>query len=162
MKKVIALFLCLALIFCLGACAREEKEETTENVLTEAVTETTEAPTEAEADLWAKAQYTEDTDLGEGATAFVFKVSAEDKTVTFNISTDKATVGEALQELGLIEGENGEYGLMVNVVDGISADYNADGFYWAFYVGADYATKGIDQTDIEAGAEYSMVRTAAE
>ena len=159
MKKLIALILCLAMVLCLGACAKKEAPETTAAPETEAQTE---AQTEAAADpLWEKAVYTEDTDLGEGKTAFVFKVTAGEKTVAFNVSTDKATVGEALQELELIQGEDGEYGLMVNVVNGISADYEADGFYWAFYVGADYATKGIDQTEIEAGAEYSMVRTAA-
>lgn len=139
MKKLIALALCLAMILCLGACAKETP-----------------------ADPWKDAKYTKDTDLGEGAVSFDFKVTAEDKTVTFRISTDEKTVGDALKELELIQGDEGEFGLMVNVVDGMSADYNADGFYWAFYVGGEYATKGIDQTEIEAGTEYSMVRTAAQ
>ena len=162
MKKIFALILCLAMILCLGACAKEEPKESTQ-AETEAVTEAETKPVdEAPVDnLWGNAVYTEDTDLGEGETAFVFKVTADDKTVTFHVSTDKKTVGEALLELGLIEGEEGEFGLMVSAVNGITADYDADGYYWALYVGADYATTGIDQTEIEAGAEYAMVRTAA-
>ena len=87
--------------------------------------------------------------LGEGATSFTFIVVDKDgKETPFEIHTDKTIVGEALQELNLLEGEEGEFGLFVKKVNGIEADYNKDGVYWAFYVNNEYAIKGVDETNI--------------
>ena len=74
----------------------------------------------------------------------------------FEIHTDKTVVGDALLELGLIEGEEGPYGLYVKKVNGITAEYEADGTYWAFYIGDDYGMTGVDMTDIEPGATYAF------
>ncbi len=75
---------------------------------------------------------------------------------TFNLSTDKSTVGDALLEEGLIEGEPGAYGLYVKKVNGIVADYDIDKTYWAFYVNGEYAFAGVDATPVEEGATYSF------
>ena len=74
----------------------------------------------------------------------------------FEIHTDKETVGEALAELGLIAGEESEYGLFVKSVNGITADYDKDGVYWAFYVNGEYASSGVDTTPIAEGESYSF------
>ena len=95
---------------------------------------------------------------GEGETEFIFKVktkSGEEK--SFTVRTDKTIVGEALQEVGLIEGDVTQYGLYVKVVDGERLDYDTDGKYWAFYVDGAYALLGVDSTEIEAGKVYSFV-----
>ena len=95
--------------------------------------------------------------LGEGKTQFTFTVVDKDgKETTFDIHTDKTTVGDALLELELIAGEESTYGLYVKTVNGITADYDVDQTYWAFYVNGEYATAGVDSTDIEAGATYSF------
>ena len=97
----------------------------------------------------------EATKLGEGQTTFNFTVVDKDGGETkFEIKTDKTLVGEALQELNLIEGEPGAYGLYVKKVNGITADYDVDKTYWAYYVNGEYATSGLDTTTIEAGATY--------
>ena len=97
------------------------------------------------------------TPLGEGATKFTFTVTDPDgKETAFEISTDKTVVGEALQELNLIQGQEGPYGLYVKTVNGITADYDTDGMYWAFYINGEMAPTGIDLTDITAGAVYSL------
>lgn len=84
-------------------------------------------------------------ELGEGSKEFALTVTDKDGNETqFEIHTDKETVGEALQELNLIDGEEGEYGLFVKTVNGITADYDADGVYWAFYVNGEYAASGVD------------------
>ena len=89
--------------------------------------------------------------------SFVFEVVDKDgNTETFTITTDKATVGEALLEEGLIAGEVGQYGLYVTEVNGIVADYNVDQTYWAFYVDGAYASSGVDTTDVADGATYSF------
>lgn len=95
--------------------------------------------------------------LGEGQTKFFFTVVDKDGNATeFEIHTDKATVGEALLELNLIAGDEGEYGLYVKQVNGITADYDVDQTYWAFYVNDAYATAGVDATAVEAGAKYAF------
>ena len=96
-------------------------------------------------------------ELGEGKTDFIFKVTDLDgKETEFKIHTDKKTVGEALLELNLIAGDDSEYGLYVKTVNDVTLDYDKDGKYWAFYVNGEYAQKGVDSTDITAGAEYSF------
>ena len=98
-----------------------------------------------------------ETSVGEGATQFTFTVTdAEGNEKTYQIHTDKKTVGEALVELGLIAGEESEYGLYVKTVDGITVDYDKDGKYWAFYVDGEYASTGVDSTEITEGATYSF------
>ena len=89
--------------------------------------------------------------------SFTFEVVDKDGNMTvFDITTDKATVGEALLEEGLIKGEDGQYGLYVTEVNGIVADYNIDQTYWAFYVDGAYASSGVDMTDVVDGATYSF------
>ena len=97
------------------------------------------------------------TQLGEGSTEFAFTVvDKEGNETAFTIHTDKETVGEALLELGLIEGDESEYGLYVKTVNGITADYDTDGVYWAFYVNGEYAQSGVDTTAITAGDSYAF------
>ena len=89
--------------------------------------------------------------------SFTFEVVDKDGNVTtFDITTDKATVGEVLLEEGLIAGEDGQYGLYVLEVNGIVADYNIDQTYWAFYVDGAYASSGVDTTDVVDGSVYSF------
>ena len=95
--------------------------------------------------------------LGEGENVFMFSVFDKDgKETAYQIHTDKTIVGDALQELGLLEGEEGAYGLYVTVVNGIRADYDKDGVYWAFYIDGEYAMSGVDVTEIEAGKSYAF------
>ncbi|MBP5312327.1 MAG: DUF4430 domain-containing protein [Clostridia bacterium] len=75
---------------------------------------------------------------------------------TFDITTTKATVGEALLEKNLIAGDVSEYGLYVKTVDGTTLDYNEDGYYWAFYVNGEYAAKGVDSTPADEGVTYTF------
>lgn len=97
------------------------------------------------------------TDIGEGETQFKFTViDGEGNETRFNVKTDEVTVGAALLGVKLIEGEQGDYGLYVKKVNGITADYDVNGTYWAFYVDGQYATSGVDTTEIEAGKEYSF------
>lgn len=96
-------------------------------------------------------------ELGEGETQFALEVVFQDgKTTNYTISTDEKTVGAALLALELIAGDQSEFGLFVKTVDGVTADYDADGTYWAFYIDGEYAAAGIDATEITAGSVYSL------
>ncbi|MBQ2688229.1 MAG: DUF4430 domain-containing protein [Clostridia bacterium] len=95
--------------------------------------------------------------LGQGEKVFDFTVTDfEGKTQAFEIHTDKETVGEALIELSLLEGDEGAYGLYVKSVNGITADYDKDGKYWAFYIDGEYASTGVELTPIEEGKAYAF------
>lgn len=107
--------------------------------------------------VWASATYTQDKTLGEGETAFTLNVEANDKTVVFTVKTNEETVGAALLDCGLIEGEEGAYGLYIKKVNGILADYDVNQTYWAFYINDEYAMTGVDATNIEEGNTYSLV-----
>ncbi len=94
---------------------------------------------------------------GEGQTSFYFNVISLDGTVTpFEIRTDKAIVGEALQELGLIAGDEGAYGLYVKTVNGTTINPDKEKAYWAFYEGDTMAPAGVDKTTITPGTTYSF------
>jgi len=98
--------------------------------------------------------------LGEGKTVFSFSWVDSDGTVSsYEIHTDETVVGTALLKLGLIEGENGAYGLYVKKVGGVEADYDKNQTYWSFYINGEYASSGVDVTEIDPEAEYSMVYT---
>ncbi len=112
-----------------------------------------------EADPWEKATYQEDTTFGNGAKTVVVEVKIGEKTVTFTVKTDKDTVGAALFEHKLIDGDQGEFGLYLKKVNGVTADYDVDKSYWAFYVNGEYAMTGVDMTEIEEGVTYKLEYT---
>ena len=143
-KKALSFILCIVLIAAIAlfttACNDNKTNDTT---TTEGAVSTTERP---------KA-----TVLGKGETKFTFTVTDLDgKETVFEINTDKKTVGEALLDLELIAGEDGQYGLYVKTVNGITLDYDKDGAYWSFYINGEYATSGVDVTDIVAGTSYAF------
>ena len=75
---------------------------------------------------------------------------------TFEITTTAETVGDALIAEGLIAGEQGDYGLYVKTVNGLTLDYETDGMYWAFYINGEYAPTGVDMAPITEGETYQM------
>lgn len=141
MKKLSSFFLCMMLIMAMALCTTgcsDDKKESPETSV-------------------GQEQSTDTTVLGEGATKFTFIVVDKDgKETPFEIHTDKTIVGEALLDLELIEGDMGDFGLYVKTVNGITADYDTDGTYWAFYVNGEYAMTGVDMTDIVDGDTYSF------
>ena len=142
--KALSLILCIVLIAAMALFTNGCSDNTTDP---------TAAPTQAA----TQEPVSDVTELGEGETEFNFTVTDTDGNETkFLISTDKATVGEALLELDLIAGEDGDYGLYVKTVNGITVDYATDGKYWAFYVNGEYAMSGVDTTEITEGAIYSF------
>ena len=103
-RSTLALILALLMTLCLFSC-NKEGAETPE---TSALAGATEGAIAKEG-LWSTATYLEDTTLGEGAKTVTVKVIVEDKTVTFTVKSDAATLGEALLANGLIAGEESDY-----------------------------------------------------
>lgn len=95
--------------------------------------------------------------IGSGKFTFVFEVvDANGSTTAFDIATDKNTVGEALSSIGMISGEQGDFGLYVKTVNGITADYDTDGTYWSFLVNGEAAPQGVDTTYVKNGSTYTF------
>ena len=109
--------------------------------------------------LWEKATYTKDTTFGNGATTVMVEVKVEDQSVTFTIKTDKTTLGEALMEHDLIAGDQGQFGIYIKSVNGITADYDIDQSYWAFTKNGEMMMTGVDGTTIADGEHYELVYT---
>ena len=105
------------------------------------------------------AMYSEDTELGEGEKTVAVSVETPEGTVKFTVHTDKDILGEALQDIGLIKGEAGEYGLYIKEVNGITADYDTNRSYWAFYINGEFAMSGVDTTEIDENAQYLLKYT---
>ena len=163
MKKVLSVLVAVALLLscllCLSACGKEP-----EGVISDVDKEyenhvQDDGDEDVNLGMWADAKYLQNTELGEGATTLIVDVKADDRQVTFTIHTDKTTVGEALQEHNLLEGEIGDYGLYVKKVNGIIADYDVDQAYWGFFINGEYAMTGVDSTNIEEGVTYCLART---
>lgn len=113
----------------------------------------------ADGDPWDSATYREDQSFGDGAVTVQAEVIVGDRSVTFTVRTDKETLGGALVEHGLIDGEPGEYGLYVKVVNGITADYDIDQSYWALYKGGEMMMVGVDGAALTDGEHYELVYT---
>ena len=161
-KKALSLFLCMVLIVAMALFTtgcNDKAAKTTEAVETAAQTEAavnTKAESES-VETSEEAEVTSVTILGEGETVFNFGVyDLEGNETWFEIHTDEKMVGAALQAVELIEGDEGPYGLYVKTVNGITADYDKDKVYWAFYVNDDYGMSGVDVTEIEDGKVYSF------
>ena len=92
-------------------------------------------------------------------TITVTVVHSDGKSQEFSYSTDKAYLGEVLQEAGLISGTPGEFGLYIETVDGETASWEENGAYWAFYVGEEYAPTSVDLAPITDGVAYKLVYT---
>lgn len=143
MKKSLSLFLCMVLIAAMAlvaaGCGNSSDAEVS-------------SPSDVSTNALADGSI-----LGEGAKQFTFTVvDIDGNEVRFEIHTDAETVGEALLALELIAGDQGDYGLYVKTVNGIPADYDKDGTYWAFYINGEYAMSGVDTTAVEDGAAYAF------
>ena len=152
-KSTLALFLALLMTLCLFAC--KEQAETPE---TSAGTSENGGSIAPEG-LWANATYLEDTSFGEGAKTVKVKVIVGEQSVTFTIKTDAETLGDALLAHNLIAGDQGDFGLYVKVVNGITADYDVDQSYWGFSKNGEYMMTGVDGTAIADGEVYELTYT---
>lgn len=96
----------------------------------------------------------------EGSKAIsVTVVHADGSSKDFTYQTDEEYLGAVLTAEGLISGFEGEYGLVIEVVDEEEAVWDKNGAYWALFVGEEYATTGISTTPVTDGGSYKLVYT---
>lgn len=142
-SSILTVFLLILLVAALAISMVSCDKNGSETEAPETSAETTAVPAE--------------TEIGEGQTSFTFKVKFKDGSErTYLVKTNSTNVGTALQDVGLIAGEDGQYGLYVKTVAGETLDYDKDGKYWGFYENGTYAMSGVDTTTIKAGVVYSF------
>ena len=139
MKKVIfSLISCfLILVLCLGISGCNNQKPAT--------------------DVWEDAVYKENAEFGSGSKTVMVEVVVEDKSVTFTVHSDKETLGDALVEHDLIDGEMGAYGLYIKKVNGITADYEINKCYWGINKNGESLMTGIDGEKLVDGEHYELV-----
>ena len=102
--------------------------------------------------FWENATYLKDTTVGKGEKTVLVDIEAGDQSITITVKTDKATLGEALYEHGIINDAS-----FFDTANGIKADWNADKAYWAFYEGEDFMMVGVGDAKISGGEHYRLV-----
>ena len=99
-------------------------------------------------------------ETAEGSKTITVSVVHSDGSVKeFTYHTDERFLGPVITENGLVEGSVGEFGLVIESVDGEKASWEENQSYWALYIGEEYATTGADTTTIHDGDAFSLVYT---
>lgn len=95
----------------------------------------------------------------EGSKEIVIEVvDNNQETTTYELKTDAEYLEQAMEEAeGLtFSGTEGAYGLMIDTVNGLTADYNTDGAYWSFYVNDEYCMNGISTQPVLDGDTFTI------
>ena len=85
-------------------------------------------------------------------------IHADQSEKDFTYHTDAEYLGEVLLAEGLIDGEDGDYGLFVTTVDGDIAD-DAEQQWWCLTKNGETVNTGVDLTPIADGEHYELTMT---
>ncbi len=94
---------------------------------------------------------------GKSITVTVVHGDGTSKDFTYN--TDAEYLGQVILSEGLVEGNDGPYGLEIHTVDGEKASWEENKSYWALYIGEEYATTGADGVVVTDGGVYKLEYT---
>lgn len=98
------------------------------------------------------------------------KASGGEKTITVDvvlldgsdtettITTEEEFLRGALEQEGMIQGEESEYGLFVTTVNGVAADDSKEQ-WWCFTRDGESLATGVDSTPIADGEHYEITLT---
>ena len=93
-------------------------------------------------------------------------VDMDVKETNYNIKTDALVLKELMDQLEKdgfsYGGSESEYGLMVDTINGVRADYTLDGAYWSFYVNDEYCNYGVSEQPVNDGDSFEIVYTPAQ
>lgn len=100
-----------------------------------------------------------------GAKEIVIEVVDDAGAVTkYEVNTDAEYLRQAMDEAeGLTyEGTESDYGMMIETINGLYADYAENGAYWSIYVDGEYGQYGVDAQPVVDGGNYQFVYTVTE
>ena len=98
----------------------------------------------------------------EGSKSITIEViNSAQESKMYELNTDAQFLQQAMDEAKGLEysGTNGDYGLMIEVVNGETAIYSENTAYWSFYVNGDYCNYGIAEQPVEDGDAFQIVYT---
>ena len=82
-------------------------------------------------------------------------VFSQDNQKEYKIHTDAENLGDALKEEKLVDGTQGEYGLYIETVDGVTADASNQE-WWCITKGGETLNTSADLTPIADGEHYEL------
>lgn len=85
----------------------------------------------------------------------VIKVIIGENEKVFDISTNGKTLSEATDEIKLVEGEQGQYGLYIKTVNGYTVDESKQE-WWCITKNQEPVFEGIDNIKIADGEQYEI------
>lgn len=74
---------------------------------------------------------------------------------TFTYQTDAEYLGTVLEENGLVQGEDGDYGLFITEADGESADASLQQ-WWCITKGGETVNTSADQTPVQDNDKFEL------
>ena len=90
-------------------------------------------------------------------------VNKAGESTEYTLKTDAEFLKQAMEDAeseGLtFVGTEDQYGMVVNTVNGETADFTTDNAYWSFYVNEAYCNYGIDSQPVEDGDAFQIVYT---
>ncbi len=98
----------------------------------------------------------------EGSKAITIEViNSAQESKMYELNTDAKFLKQAMEEAdGLtFSGTEGDYGLMIDMINGESAVFTENGAYWSFYVNGAYCNYGIAEQPVEDGDAFQIIYT---
>lgn len=104
----------------------------------------------------------EETTTGTEITITVAVTGKAGETTETEIKTTADNLGDALVSSGLVEDNQGDYGLYILTVNGETADYNVDQSYWSLSKDGEALMTGASSTPIADGEHYELTYTVSQ
>ncbi len=161
LSPLTALMLSLALHTGCGSYAAADASQSTGSAASSVVTEDASASAAA-AESAAQAENST-AEAGSSATDAETKhitltVTYEDgSSDSYEIDTEADYLKDAIDSTVELGGEESDYGFYITSVNGVEADYDADGAYWAIYVNDEYGSYGVDSQPVTDGDSFALV-----
>jgi hypothetical protein len=89
-------------------------------------------------------------------------VDDQNEIKTYQIQTDGEYLSDVMDELTktsdfTYQGSTSSYGLYIETVNGVTADFSKDGAYWSIYVNGEYGQYSADQQPVQDKDEFKLV-----
>lgn len=167
-KRILALLMALVLALAMTACGSGDttQEDTDSDASTTEAADTAEEEAsdeaeDAEAETETESESEGDAEITDGEEKNItLTVTYSDGTCeNYEITTTAEYLMDAIEDTVTLEGSESDYGFYLETVNGETADYDADGAYWAIYVNHEYGMYGLDSQPVADGDDFELIYT---
>lgn len=94
----------------------------------------------------------------QGTKSITIKVVDNYNTTVYNVQTDAEYLRQAMEDADGLEfsGSESMYGMMVETINGVTADWNVDASFWGFSVNGEECIYGIDTQPVADGDKFEI------